>query len=666
MHYHLKATHGIEIELSPGLEERYLRMKTRATLNLLNKGSNSTLLPQSYGSNHHDDTFDTEDESRSDDSGEHDAGMNSEINFLEQKYSQSFCDGKTGNSSDAKLALDLSRSSRKAAAKSRTSTVGDVILYETGDGKDKALVVEKEKILVSSLKGPDSSSGENTSVYRCYLCYDIFASFSKLHTHLFSHLSKQATTYQCCFCEQRFHDKCKMQNHLQRDHSYEISGRKQRHTKDIYGDNSISDHFPCNFCDKVFSSRDTHQRHSRLHLSSRSCFCRVCGKNFNQYTTLQQHIKGAHSKIIKESKSVCPSWVRGKINFFTSLKRFKKPNQNGHHHNGDEPLNLSKEEEEESLATEDDITVVMPCSPPSVHNGESSNMPLSQHSSEKNLDEEAFSDNGHTDFDENSQEIRSAPKRNLLPVKQELSARSNSLTRSLPPHLAFQNQTAEEQDAPLNFTKTANSRNYDRDHQDTNNHSDSASNDSTGSRDRGQSPELKLPPSLTSPEAFGLPGFGLGMTSANHYLMAKALMAHQTLTQHLNSTSQPMLFPPNHLPPSLAAMTQMMSLPGNVLLGDPHQGTSKSPSPASHTSSKSEMSPEDRDRDSKDGLLGSSRAGGWGQDKMGAMWPLNMFSPDSSHTDGRKVTSLSRTHSRYFAVTGHYFIISSNFNGMYL
>ncbi|XP_052804987.1 zinc finger protein 236-like isoform X2 [Mya arenaria] len=641
MHYHLKATHGIEIELSPGLEERYLRMKTRATMNLLQRTGNTATLPQLYGSDssllHRDlDNYDTDEDSKSNDSFYHNSGMNSEVPTSEEMFSQGLFGGQMGT--NLKNGLDM-RASTKTSNANRfilNTKIGDVITLGIGQEGKKKLIFQGEKNVVTKLKGSDLKTGENTSVYRCYLCSDIFSSFSKMQFHLSNHVDKQFSTYQCCFCEEVFQIKTQMQNHIRNNHSHEVTGLKNNFTKTKSSDKGqlySGSRLPCTFCNKVFKSMESMQRHTKLHLPSRNCFCRTCGKTFKQYITLQHHVSVCHSKSSSKSKKGS-SWVGAKMNFFLSPKRFKTSNQNLINKN-DEPVNVSTDEAVESLPGPN-ITVVMPQSPLAEDNGETSDVALSQHSSENHWSE-SFSDSLPVDLDESSQEIRTAPKRHLLPSRCDTSPRGS---RVLPPHLAYQNHSAE-QDTPLNFTKAAYS------HHDTNNNDD-ASNESPSSQNHRQSPQLQLPPTLTNPEAFGLPGFGLGLTSANHYLMAKALMAHQNLTHHLNNTSQPMIFPPNHLPPSLAAMTQMMSLPGtSTLLGDPHQGTSKSPSPASHTSSKSENSPEERD--SKDGvkesLMGLPRAN-WGSDKMGSLWSFNMFSPDTGHTDGRKVTSLSRTHSR--------------------
>ena len=74
MHYHLKAAHGLDIELSPGLEERYLRMKTRAHVNMIQKHHFGGLAPPGSDTaselSFYRDMEEMEEEMRSDDSSE--------------------------------------------------------------------------------------------------------------------------------------------------------------------------------------------------------------------------------------------------------------------------------------------------------------------------------------------------------------------------------------------------------------------------------------------------------------------------------------------------------------------------------------------------------------------------------------------------------------------
>ncbi|XP_045209229.2 zinc finger protein 236-like isoform X2 [Mercenaria mercenaria] len=637
MHYHLKATHGVEIELSPGLEERYLRMKTRAQMNLLQRG-HLTGLPQIYGSesgNYRRENVDFDDldeDAKSTDSFCQNMGTGSDLALDTISQGKN---GETGN--DSKLALDLSKSgiSNLTSSEVQSTSKGEGIGFVEAPFKRSRLSVQNETILVTRLDGLDMIRGKNSSVFKCYLCSEMLPSLGKMQNHLSVHYHKNNVNYQCCFCDKIFQQKAYMQDHMRRKHSSDISSLCN--TKDsslIYNgqldeDSSLS----CRFCLKKFDNMISLHKHTRLHTWSKNYCCKICGKTFSQYTSLQMHISRLHWKTAGKSK-VRSSWVRSRRHF---VWRLPPKLHNVFPTKASEPLNLMRKSKNQNISAlpNQNFTIVMPRSP-STADGNISDVAdagFSQHSSDNNWSE-SMSDNPLHDTDDGDVEIRTAPKRSLLPLRRDMSPRGRTSRKSTPVHLSYQNHTTSDNDLPLNFSKS------DRSPQDTNN------NEASDGACNGVSPELQLPITASNPEAI-MPGYALGTT--NHLLMAKALAAHQSLTHHLNNTSQPMIFPPNHLPPSLAAMNQMMSLPVSTpLMPDQHAGTSKSPSPASHSSSKSDTSPEDRD--SKDGIresiLGYPRFP-LGQEKAGPLWSFNMYSPpDTGHTDGRKVTSLSRTHSR--------------------
>lgn len=644
MHYHLKATHGIDIELSPGLEERYLRMKTRTQMHLLQRG-HLVGLPQLYGSesaNHRHENLDDEDDAKSTDSFYQNSDIGSEL--ISETKSQGLI-RETGNHS--KFALDLSMSGRNKLFNGNihAASNGEVVNYGVGPFNGSKLSVQNETVVVSRLDGLDLMYGEYTSVFKCHLCGDVFQSLNKLQTHLSVHKTKHRFTYECCYCDESFHFKTEMQSHMRRRHSSAMS--RLTYAKDTVASFITNSHlsagspFSCRFCHKDLENSISFYKHTRLHMANKRYTCRICGKNFRQYTSLQIHISRNHWKTGGEAKCGA-SWVRRKLNREKTRRIRLKHRDLENVRNitaRDEPLNLMNKSKNQnaSVLPNQNVTIVLPRSPTTADGNISdvADAGLSQHSSDNNWSE-SLSEDHFPDTDEADVEIRTAPKRSLMPLKRDLSPRSRSSRKCTPIHV-YENHTTSDGDLPLNFSKS------DRNSQDNNNNSD-ASDDVQAC----MSPELNLPVTPSNLETI-MPGYALNST--NHLLMVKALAAHQSLTHHLNNTSQPIIFPPNHLPPSLAAMSQMMSLPvsSTPLMSDSRAGTSKSPSPASHSSSKSDTSPEDRD--SKDGIresiLGYPRIP-WGQENAGSLWSFNMYSPpDTGHTDGRKVTSLSRTHSRY-------------------
>ena len=616
MHYHLKAAHGVCIELSPGLEERYLRNKARSQMNLVQRSqfTDASL----YRRDNQIDIDDIDEDSESVDSSHFpNLGIGSEV--TDTKSQGHFVN--TGNEAKSALDLSISGRSKEEPVAHRAGQFNENIIHTESLFRKSKISIQNETILVTRLDGLDMLNGQSTSIYKCYLCGKMFHQLSKLQCHLSLHFEKHLVTYECCFCEDVFQFKVQLRNHVQRRHSAQLNKSSSQDdqansTSNVQSvmQNQSDNQYTCRYCQKVFTKQISFNKHMRLHFWNRNCFCRICGKSFIHYTSLQLHMSRFHWKTIGKSSKSSP--LRRKINFFNTY-RFKPASHDGIPESN-EPLELIKAKTlTEGRPVNGNITLMLPKSP--LVNGDHSDTGMSRHSSENNMSSDMYET-------EDGVEIMSAPKRSLIPFKGDQSPRHKFLRKSTPNHLKNQTQLTSDNNVPLNFIKSEPS------HQDSNNN---------------ESVQNKTQP---APESKGLSTgsetlmSGYSMNATNHLLMAKALAAHQTIS-HLTNTSQAMIFPPNHLPPSLAAMTQMMTLPVSVpaLNTEAAISTSQSPSPASHTSSKSDTSPDDRDNTketgARDTMVGYPRV----------QWSHFMYSPnsDTGHTDGRKVSSLSRTHSRY-------------------
>ena len=607
MHYHLKAAHGLDIELSPGLEERYLRMKTRAHMNMIQKHQFSGLAPPSSDTaseiSFYRDIEELEEEIRSDDSSE-----------TKHDYKQ----GTT---------LSNGMKERSLGEDRNTGAYEGVVIAAAEPFRRNQISIQNETVLVTRLDGLDMINGKTASVYKCYLCGKMFNSLSGIQCHLSLHFDKQLVSFECCFCDAIFSFKTQMRNHIRKKHGSHLR-TKTTNVKssllDNKGDKSnqfsktsavkakeskvkSKTHLSCKYCRKILLSVSSLQKHMKYHFWNRNCFCRMCGKSFTQYTSLQHHISRFHWAETNNA-GVSSHKFYQKMNFF---KSFPYINKNG----------LIKEKAEMKNKTDlnriKDVTVVLPQSPSD--NGDLSDAGTSQHS----LDNwpGSMSENGR-EFDDSQSRIKIAPKRSLMSFHRE---NFNGKPQSKSPR-----KTASDlNDYPVNYMKK------EPGSQDTNNNNsqDNSSN---------LSPEYK--PKVSSPNGLVPSPF---MNATNNLLLAKALAAHNVsqLSQNTMNTSTP-YFPPTTLPPSLAAMNHMMSLSNMSMPDSNGPQTSKSPSPASLSSTKSDQSPEDRERE-KEMLVGYPRVN-WSQKGMtDKLWTFNMFQPDDTlSTDGRKVTSLSRTHSR--------------------
>ena len=605
MHYHLKAAHGLDIELSPGLEERYLRMKTRAHVNMIQKHNFSGLAAQPGSDTASELSFyrdmeEMEEEMRSDDSSE----MKSEF--------------KVGIGSLRGM------KERNREGKSRENYEG-VVIAAAEPFRRNQISIQNETVLVTRLDGLDMINGKTASVYKCYLCGKMFNSLSGIQCHLSLHFDKQLVSFECCFCDEIFTFKTQMRNHIRKKHgsrlrsnaggdnsSLMIEKEDNQFTKILAAKAKESKfkskkHWNCKYCRKMFLSLGSLQKHMKYHFWNRNCFCRMCGKSFTQYRSLQLHISRLHWTV-NGNAGISSHNLPQKLNFFKTFPS----NKNGMVKGRIEMKKLPVFDRLKKIVKGD-----LPQSP-------SENCDLSDaessHQSSDNWPENS-SEYGQ-DIDENLAKIKVAPRRSLMSFHRE-NFNGKPQTKS-PRKLA-----SDTNDYPINYVKS------EPENQDTNN------NDS--SREARLSPEYR--PNISdslAPSPY--------MNATNHLLLAKALAAHSVsqLTQNTMNTSTP-YFPPTTLPPSLAAMNHMMSLSAAAMpIQDPNgPQASKSPSPASLSSSKSDQSPEDRERE-KEGLVGYPRVS-WNQKGMAdKLWNFNMFNADNSMTsDGRKVTSLSRTHSRY-------------------
>lgn len=112
----------------------------------------------------------------------------------------------------------------------------------------------------------------------CRLCDEpTFCSLTRFYKHQEQYHPK-AKSFICDICNSRFKHKYRIVAHM-----------KDRHAK--WGKK-----YQCQFCAKLFYSDREVKGHERLHVNARSYVCNLCGKGFNQKTTLNVHLKSkAHS-----------------------------------------------------------------------------------------------------------------------------------------------------------------------------------------------------------------------------------------------------------------------------------------------------------------------------------------------------------------------------------
>ena len=227
MFYHQKSSHGLNIELSPGLQERFMKLKKQ---NRINNLMNQQPHPVGYGN----------DESRD----LHDPQMASSL--LLQKLGQKVRSANNpvlysydiNTHQEGEVELDENTGLFKQSGnifnkplvtperikpeplKITNSMVGMQIVQESRNVK-RHICVKNETVLVTRLDGVDVLTAKDVSLYKCYLCGKLFDDLLKIQCHLSIHFQKDLTLYRCQLCEDTFWFKFRVINHIRKNHPKE-------------------------------------------------------------------------------------------------------------------------------------------------------------------------------------------------------------------------------------------------------------------------------------------------------------------------------------------------------------------------------------------------------------------------------------------------------------
>lgn len=107
----------------------------------------------------------------------------------------------------------------------------------------------------------------------CKICdVPTFSSLARMHSHQ-KEMHPGMKIYCCDICGHSFISKVALNAHMKDRHGN--SGKKHQ----------------CQFCAKLFFSDREVKGHEQMHWNTRSYVCKLCGKGFNQKTTLNVHMK---------------------------------------------------------------------------------------------------------------------------------------------------------------------------------------------------------------------------------------------------------------------------------------------------------------------------------------------------------------------------------------
>ncbi|XP_046358785.2 uncharacterized protein LOC124136795 isoform X1 [Haliotis rufescens] len=697
MLYHQRAAHNMAVELSQGLEERYLRLKNRALMKSLHVQDQilereRALLAAGSGG---------QDVEELDDMEEIDSEL-AEVNSSSScntdkwiKYNDDFTQNinrQISNTSEGSV-IDEDSLLNDSLENGHEGTIVD-----DGEFTCSKLRIRNETVIVTRLDGVNSVTGKEVTMFKCYICGRMFSSLSRVQCHLSMHFELEITTYQCKYCDATFKHKSLMVQHVLK-HKIKgenvdgtdnaMSDEEDYHVKDEPTDtqnensgispSSESDNtkvrsdgsetspdlnqmkpnrfngvHECKFCRKTFSRQFLLQRHERIHTGQKAFYCKECGKGFSESVNLSQHMSLFHADSTL-SKQGTRGFNRAKHRSLLRIAYWDKfpgraPDQEGE---GDDtepapPATLPKRPEEEQNQKDmeqakemlekdgikEEVTVVMPSAPPT----NTSDPPPTNQTTEPPSETKAE----EKDPEENSNsEIMTAPKRSLIsfckdgpPVKSRRKSAAPTKLGNLSPG--------------SNTASTAKSSSPDLDLKIK----QEILEESEG--------EASVPPPPHSVSS------GDEMTVAYSTASMIASMNPLLLANH---AAGPCLLGAGLLPrlPSASnlSVSAMMNLPISVQVPN-EPPTTKSPSPTQSCSSNSQASPADPDM-----LVGCPRVQ-WNA-SSGADSPPLSYGRDSSDRkplpdwhplsklalnqivthDGRKVTSLSRTHSRKFSARLH-------------
>lgn len=730
MQYHQKAAHGADIELSQGLEERYLRLKHRSGPTSNQKEAVENDMPldlhkcsENARCRKQDDekSCDADRESPSDDTGFfHPHPTSKASSAVETRASpgrngmckaDSCCSSSVETKSAAVLEDEVMQvdseeeEGEECGQDTLNSLSKEVIVKEESHFVKNRISVKNETVLVTRLDGVNLISGVRTSLYKCHMCGKMFNYLSRLQCHLSVHFERHMTTYQCSVCGANFKFKTQLLRHS-RLHNRMVKadmltkqyseGSSPKDTRGLSPPSSLSEGhgdleecdlkaeeddedleaevdpeegssptqdnglllhytnrtshryhkvngcYSCLFCKKTFFRLFSLQRHERMHTGVKPCYCKECGKGFSEPRNLRQHILRFHNDgfqmdfVRKARKRAIIASLRSSARAMRAVDFSPKDTRSSLDAN-DPPtiLDTAKQDspERQSLTSSssakdllqkedirEDVTIVIPAEVPIEKEG---NLQAQNSSGAAETSwSETLSEQDREDL--MTTEIMAAPKRPLLSFRKE-SISCKSRRKSTVP-VKIENMSPPHQTGAPEANDTSSK----------------------------VSPEVCKPvvkeeplsPLTAMPTSSGVP-----TTPMSPVLFSNNMGMGQSATH-------PLFLSSHLLPTSGLSVNPVMSIPITVQVPVDHQGAASS-SPSPGMGLMAQVSPNDF-------LVGYPRVKWDGNPLAGipSSEPLprrRSLPADASYTihnsaytadkngistDGRKVTSLSRTHSR--------------------
>ncbi|XP_061182896.1 ras-responsive element-binding protein 1-like isoform X2 [Saccostrea echinata] len=457
MMYHLKSAHGYMVELSPGLEERYLKLKKQSKVPT-DKGRSNNAGP--YQNNQTTVSPNLSPEGNPDQAVFPTASTNHPVAYMPlfkplqmhgngetQTFyncsSNSFKDQPDESSGHFKQKdMEFESVNPKIFAPRLSLNVPKLVkpggnpvgkeIHQIFSSGSCDIKVDSETVLVTRLDGTLSTSGQKVCAYKCHLCGKLFNYLSKVQFHLSFHFEREIKTYHCKHCSASFPFQFQMHRHLRKCHSRVISkdlstsatdpSSTCTNSTDLTSATSLAEHFSvlrfkrndnesyaCMICKKSFCKESSLLKHIKMHSNHDFCYCRDCGHGFSDYEFLKEHFEREH-----KGRDESHHHVKTEESCNTLLSHLlKKTSGCGKGESQTEVvIDIESQDVEERKAKEmleragigDEVTVVLPCDP------EDEGKVKEKKSDLKDWQEE---EEEKSDF-VSSSEIQTAPKMSLL------------------------------------------------------------------------------------------------------------------------------------------------------------------------------------------------------------------------------------------------------------
>ncbi|XP_076456015.1 uncharacterized protein LOC143290456 isoform X2 [Babylonia areolata] len=235
LNYHLKATHKVDITLSQGLEERYLRLKTRAAMRDLaamdtltpKMGQDSVSTSALYASDPSASSYaDSRPQSRETEKENHQllSTIPQPLASCSSSFSPDFKQGvarQTSVASEGSWAEDRNLGPNVIEVELPQFPALDGTMGEDpNSGAQKVpMVVRKEGLLLTQVDGLCPITKQDMQVFRCCLCDKVCASMFHAFCHLSSHFEHGQVGLECRACNLAFTSQPEMDDHYQRQHN---------------------------------------------------------------------------------------------------------------------------------------------------------------------------------------------------------------------------------------------------------------------------------------------------------------------------------------------------------------------------------------------------------------------------------------------------------------